>query len=86
MKSVYVKPAVFSEKTFETSALACAKTATTSPAPVTHWGPTNTFTGHFGAYWGGTSTYTAPLSGWSSITATSFTAQYACQAIILLSS
>lgn len=44
----YSKPTIFTEKSFETSALACGKTAT-PPAGSHHFaGAYDTFTGHFG--------------------------------------
>ena len=45
----YSKPTIFTEKSFETSALACGKTAT-PPAGSHHMASAyDTFTGHFGA-------------------------------------
>ena len=72
MKSVYTKPQIFSEQTFETSALVCMKTATTPAGPSTHFGAT-VFTGHAGYAWGPTtSTYSAawPVSYWYSFSGT----------------
>ncbi len=47
-KAIYSKPRIATEKTFETSALACGKT--TDPPPGSwHMGSAyDTFTGHFG--------------------------------------
>jgi hypothetical protein len=48
MHKRYAHPRIRSEKSFETSALACAKT---SPPPPGSWhfgSPYDTFTGHFG--------------------------------------
>jgi hypothetical protein len=52
-KAMYSKPVIKSEKSFETSALACGKT--TSPPPGSwHTGSAyDTFTGHFGSGFGG---------------------------------
>ena len=52
-KALYSKPVIKSEKSFETSALACAKT--TDPPPGSwHTGSAyDTFTGHFGPGMGG---------------------------------
>ena len=52
-KALYKKPVIKSEKSFETSALACAKT--TDPPPGSwHTGSAyDTFTGHFGGGFGG---------------------------------
>jgi len=47
-RKVYARPRILSEKSFETSALACAKT---SPVPPGSWhfgSPFDTFTGHLG--------------------------------------
>lgn len=55
----YSKPTIFTERSFETSALACGKTAT-PPAGSHHMGSAyDTFTGHFGVGLGSTSTGSA---------------------------
>ena len=53
MRRDYDTPCIITEKCFETSALACAKT--TDPPPGSwHFGhPYDTFTGHFGGGFGG---------------------------------
>ena len=52
-KALYSKPVIKSEKSFETSALACGKT--TDPPPGSHHMSSayDTFTGHFGSGFGG---------------------------------
>jgi hypothetical protein len=52
MKKLYVSPAVVSEGSFETSALACAKTADPPPGSWHVYTPYDTFTGHFGPGFG----------------------------------
>jgi hypothetical protein len=53
MKKAYSKPSIVSEKSFETSALSCGKTAT-PPTGSRHFAYSyDTFTGHFGPGFGG---------------------------------
>ncbi len=48
MKRRYASPTLLSEARFETSALACGKTATPPSGSWHLYGPYDTFTGHFG--------------------------------------
>ncbi len=51
-KKPYVSPAVVSESSFETSALACAKTAHPPPGSWHFYSAYDTFTGHLGpGFW-----------------------------------
>jgi len=49
MKREYVRPMIVSEKSFETSALACGKTVVPPPGSWHFQNWYDTFTGHFGA-------------------------------------
>ena len=53
MKKSYKPPWITSESSFETSALACAKTATPPPGSHHFYASYDTFTGHFGPGFGG---------------------------------
>ena len=56
----YSKPTIFTEKSFETSALACGKTAT-PPAGSHHMASAyDTFTGHLGPQFGSISSSVSP--------------------------
>jgi hypothetical protein len=48
----YGKPSVVSQRTFETSALGCAKTSDPPPGSFHTTSAYDTFTGHFGRYAG----------------------------------
>ena len=52
MKKVYRRPTLVSEKSFETSALACGKTATPPPGSHHFYSAYDTFTGHLGGGFG----------------------------------
>lgn len=52
-KANYMKPGIQSQKTLETSALACAKTTDPPPGSWHTGGAYDTFTGHFGGGFGG---------------------------------
>ena len=59
----YSKPTIFTEKSFETSALACGKTAT-PPAGSWHTGAAyDTFTGHLGPGMGANSSVSPGQAG-----------------------
>ena len=64
-KRRYVRPSAVSENAFESSALACAKTATPPPGSW-HFGAGTSFTGHFGPGLGESQTGTAVAAGASS--------------------
>ncbi len=51
-KRLYRSPKVVSEKTFETTALACAKVSTPPPGSWHFGSAYDTFTGHFGSMMG----------------------------------
>ena len=59
----YSKPTIFTEKSFETSALACGKTAS-PPAGSHHMASAyDTFTGHLGAGFGASSSVSPGQAG-----------------------
>jgi hypothetical protein len=59
----YSKPTIFTEKSFETSALACGKTAT-PPAGSHHFASAyDTFTGHLGSGFGASESVTPGQAG-----------------------
>ncbi len=51
--TTYQKPQIKSERSFDTSALACGKTTDPPPGSFHLSGPYDTFTGHFGGGFGG---------------------------------
>ena len=57
MKKAYRKPHIFSEKSFETSALGCAKTGIIPPGSYHLTAAYDTFTGHAGTWLGAYPTF-----------------------------
>jgi hypothetical protein len=62
----YMRPKVLSVKSFETSALTCAKTPGEPPVGAWHFSSAyDTFTGHFGGGFGGSESMTGSAGiGW----------------------
>jgi len=60
----YRTPSIESERSCETSALACGKTSDPPPGSF-HWGPPghNVFTGHFGPGFGGSESESGTIYG-----------------------
>ena len=59
----YSKPTIFTEKSFETSALACGKTATPPAGSHNFSSAYDTFTGHLGAAMGASSSVSPGSAG-----------------------
>jgi hypothetical protein len=92
MKKWYRAPRIFTEKSFETSALGCAKTAVPPPGSHHMTAAYDTFTGHTGTWLGGYPTYftitanTTTGIGYSNATSYSIDYTTACVGITTIHS
>ena len=94
MKKWYRRPRIFTEKSFETAALGCAKTAVPPPGSHHMTAAYDTFTGHTGTWLGAYPTFftitanttTGVGYGGRSCTSESYNYATACVGIITLNS
>ncbi len=65
MRKEYAAPWIHTEKSFETSALACGKTSDPPPGSWHFTGAYDTFTGHYGSGMGGSESVSGTIAlGW----------------------